>query len=220
MSKYFSLSQKKIINKEQAGLLMSIGNKRVKNMIGNVSILEKYIVDLEYRSIMDKMFEDILSGKIVEPALQSDRLIVYTDGACSGNGKKNASAGSGVFFAQGDTRNICEKVPGEQTNNRGELYAILLAIRAIDEPMMIYSDSMYSINCSVKWVGGWIKKNWKKSDGKDVKNREIIEEIYNLMQEKDVKFKHIKCQHDSKKTDVHSMGNKGADELAVAGAKK
>ncbi|KAJ3009913.1 UNVERIFIED_CONTAM: Ribonuclease H1, partial [Siphonaria sp. JEL0065] len=52
----------------------------------------------------------------------TQRLTIYTDGACGGNGKRNARGGIGVFFGEGDTRNISEPLPGPvQTNNRAEL---------------------------------------------------------------------------------------------------
>jgi ribonuclease HI len=56
---------------------------------------------------------------------------VYTDGACSKNGTRNASAGIGVFFGENDSRNISAKLLGKQTNNLAELTAIVQAHAAI-----------------------------------------------------------------------------------------
>ncbi len=42
---------------------------------------------------------------------------VYTDGACSNNGRENAKAGIGIFLGQDDPRNVCEPVEGKQSNN-------------------------------------------------------------------------------------------------------
>ena len=50
---------------------------------------------------------------------------VYTDGACSNNGKKNALSGIGIFFGIDDNRNISKKIEGKQTNNTAELSAII-----------------------------------------------------------------------------------------------
>ena len=52
-------------------------------------------------------------------------LKVYTDGACSNNGKLNAKAGFGVYFGKNDSRNISKRVIGKQTNNVAELLAII-----------------------------------------------------------------------------------------------
>ena len=50
---------------------------------------------------------------------------VYTDGACSNNGKSNALAGIGIFFDINDNRNLSKKIEGKQTNNTAELSAII-----------------------------------------------------------------------------------------------
>ena len=41
---------------------------------------------------------------------------VFTDGACSNNGKPNAKAGLGVYFSEKDPRNVSKRVIGKQTN--------------------------------------------------------------------------------------------------------
>ncbi|OMH81867.1 Ribonuclease H [Zancudomyces culisetae] len=56
---------------------------------------------------------------------------VYTDGACSGNGKGGSQAGLGVFFGDGDPRNLSERLQGPQTNNRAELMKHVLGHSAI-----------------------------------------------------------------------------------------
>ena len=78
---------------------------------------------------------------------------VYTDGACTNNGKPDARAGFGIWFGEDDTRNTSEFFTGPQTNNRAELLAIIKALtilrKEIEEgrPIMVYSDSSYSIRC-------------------------------------------------------------------------
>jgi len=47
--------------------------------------------------------------------------VIYTDGACPNNGKDGARAGIGVWFGRNDPRNISERCPGDQTNNRAEM---------------------------------------------------------------------------------------------------
>ena len=87
---------------------------------------------------------------------------IYTDGACSNNGKKTAKAGIGVYIE--DICNISERLIGLQTNQRAELYAILKSLQLINieeyKTINIYSDSQYSINCITKWIYGWLKNNW------------------------------------------------------------
>ena len=58
---------------------------------------------------------------------------VYTDGACSNNGKPDAKAGFGVYFGENDNRNLSETFTGPQTNNRAELLAIIRALTILRE---------------------------------------------------------------------------------------
>ncbi|KAL7278878.1 hypothetical protein ACG7TL_006709 [Trametes sanguinea] len=60
-----------------------------------------------------------LTKEIIEDESGWD--VVYSDGACKGNGKVGAIAGIGVWWAENYPRNLAERCPGFQTNNRAEL---------------------------------------------------------------------------------------------------
>ena len=60
-------------------------------------------------------------------------IYVYTDGACSNNGRPNAKAGLGVFFGDGDSRNVYKRIVGKQTNNVAELSAIIEAYHILEK---------------------------------------------------------------------------------------
>ena len=72
---------------------------------------------------------------------------VFTDGACSNNGKQNAKAGIGVFFEENDPRNVSRRVDGKQTNNTAELTAIVVVFDILRKDIeqgkniIIHSDS-------------------------------------------------------------------------------
>ena len=71
---------------------------------------------------------------------------------------------------------------------------------------------MYSINCITKWVKGWKKNGWKDSK-KDVKNKDLIDNIDKIYS----KYNHIHFNHveaHTNKTDIHSICNDKADKLA------
>ena len=143
-------------------------------------------------------------------------IYIYTDGACKNNGKKNAIAGIGVYSE--NVYNISEKIEGRQTNQRAELYAILKALELtkIDDysTVYIYTDSLYSINCITKWIYGWINNGWLDKKKKPVKNKDIIQPIYNIYKKySNIRFIHIEAH--TNKTDIHSLGNAKADELAT-----
>ena len=78
---------------------------------------------------------------------------VYTDGACSKNGTRAASAGIGIYFGENDPRNVSEKLLGKQTNNLAELTAIVKTYAIIRPDLLsgkkvaIVTDSEYAIKC-------------------------------------------------------------------------
>ena len=156
---------------------------------------------------------------------EGDWVMVYTDGACPNNGKGGARAGIGVWWNYGHKHNVSERVKGEkQTNNVGEIQAIVRAIRLACEmknvrKLQINTDSEFTINSVTKWMSGWKKKGWRKADGKEVANKEdfmILDEV--LQKAKDIEKVEIKWQHVRGHAGVE--GNEEADKLAVAGAMK
>jgi ribonuclease HI len=140
---------------------------------------------------------------------------VYTDGACTGNGKPHAKAGIGIYFGENDSRNVSECVIGKQTNNTAELGAILKLYYIIKDDILankkiaIITDSVYAIRC-VTTYGKKCSLNWNK----DIPNKEIVKQAYELYKDKiNVKFIHI-LGH-TKNTDIHTVGNRNADLLAT-----
>lgn len=140
---------------------------------------------------------------------------VYTDGACSNNGKNNASAGIGIYFGIDDKRNVSKKIEGKQTNNTAELTAIIETYSIIENDIVngkkiaIVSDSEYAIRCVSSYGEKCCKKGWNV----DIPNKELVKTAYELYKEhSNVKFMHIRAHTNNK--DVHSFGNDNADKLA------
>jgi ribonuclease HI len=104
-------------------------------------------------------------GSGAQTSAPADAIHVWTDGACSGNPGR---AGLGVVVV-GDgpgQREISEYL-GEATNNIAELTAILRGLQAVSDrnrPVIVYSDSAYSI--------GLLTKSWKAK-----KNVELVDEL-------------------------------------------
>ena len=140
---------------------------------------------------------------------------VYTDGACSNNGKENALSGIGIFFGINDNRNISKKIEGKQTNNIAELTAIIETYLIIENDIIhgkkiaIVSDSEYAIKC----VSSYGEKCSKKCWNIDIPNKELVKIAYELYKDKpNIKFIHVKAHTNN--TDIHSLGNDYADKLA------
>ena len=105
----------------------------------------------------------ILSIENIHP----DPITVYTDGACSNNGRKNARAGIGIYFGQNDSRNVSCICPGKQTNNVAELTSIIKTYFILEKEInedksyvLIVSDSN-AIRHALRLVKNVPQKNGK-----------------------------------------------------------
>ena len=147
-------------------------------------------------------------------------IIVYTDGACIHNGKPNAKAGIGVYFAKDDPRNLSKPVDGKQTNNTAELGAIWEAYKILKKEIevdkknvLIYSDSQYAIRCCTTYGSKVAAMNPESEKAKQVPNYAIVIKMYNKFKGlRNVRFQHIRAHTGAQ--DIHSRGNDEADRLA------
>ena len=95
-------------------------------------------------------------------------IVIYTDGACINNGKPNAKAGWGIYISEYSDKNAYGIVEGKQSNNTGELTAIIKAYEAFEDeinnntPITIYSDSIYAIRCCTTYGEKCEKRCWIK----------------------------------------------------------
>ena len=102
------------------------------------------------------------------------------------------------------------------TNNMGELKAVLDLFEATasrpEAKLRVYCDSQYVINSLTKWMPGWKKKGWKKSDGKPVLNRDLLEALDQALTGRDYEFIWVKGHAG------HELNEK-ADSLANGAAR-
>ena len=146
---------------------------------------------------------------------------VFTDGACSSNGRPGAKAGYAVWFPDHLRLSMSERLPSTepQTNQRAEMSAIHKAAMILeengfhDENIVIYTDSEYCINCLTKWMPGWVSRGWKTSAGSDVLHRDLIEDTSKrLAKFKSYRFVHVKA-HTGGEDDI-SKQNDAVDRMA------
>lgn len=126
-----------------------------------------------------------------------DEVIIYTDGACSGNPGKG---GWGAILMYGEHRKEISGGELETTNNRMELTAPIEALKLLKKPcnVKIYSDSAYLVNAFLQgWIYNWQKNGWKTSDKKDVKNRELWEQIYKFTKIHKIEWIKVKGHSDN-----------------------
>lgn len=144
---------------------------------------------------------------------EKKNVLLYTDGACSGN------PGPGGYGAILIFKGIEKEISGGEistTNNKMEITAVVEGLKVLKEPcnVTVYSDSAYVVNSiEKKWVYSWKSNNWIKADKKKVKNIELWEELLRLMNFHNVKFVKVKGHADNEY-------NNRCDRLAVSETNK
>ena len=125
-----------------------------------------------------------------------DKVIIYTDGACSGN---PGPGGWGSILMMGENRKEISGGKKDTTNNVMELTAVIEALKLLKRPCKVdlYSDSAYVVNAFLQnWIWGWIKNSWKNSNKEEVKNKELWQELFSLTKIHDVTFHKVKGHAD------------------------
>ncbi|MBX9257962.1 ribonuclease HI [Desmonostoc muscorum CCALA 125] len=140
-----------------------------------------------------------------QPTIQS----IYTDGACTGN-PGPGGWGVVVYFSDGSIHEMGDASP-HTTNNKMEMQAAIAALEFLQtsqqaQPITLYTDSEYLINCVTKWVKGWKNKGWKKTDGKPVQNQDLLETLDELNSQQ-VKWQYVKGHSGN-------IGNERCDAIA------
>ncbi len=145
----------------------------------------------------------------MEKANAKKEVILYTDGACSGNPGVGGYAG---ILMYGDAKLEYNGSERETTNNRMEVLAVIVGLKRLKYPCKVdvYSDSAYTVNAFQNgWIYGWMKNGWKKADGKAVLNVDLWEQLYELTKTHEVVFHKVAGHADNE-------FNNRCDELARA----
>ena len=116
---------------------------------------------------------------------------LYTDGACLGN---PGPGGYAALLRWQDTEKVVQGGAHETTNNRMELSAVIAGLSALNRSVAVdvYSDSKYVIDGIERYISNWIKKGWRTAAGKPVKNQDLWEELWALVQHHSVTWHWVK----------------------------
>ena len=137
---------------------------------------------------------------------------VYTDGACSGNGKEGA-IGGWAFCVIGENDELIHGESGAEvntTNNRMEFTAMLRALQWTEKKLNdnfieYYTDSALLYNTLTQWIEGWKNNGWKRKTG-EIKNLDLVKQLYKYSNKN---FNHVRGHHGDK-------WNEWCDRAAVA----
>ena len=119
-----------------------------------------------------------------------DDIIVYTDGACSGNPGKGGWAA--LIISQQDEE-IISGSEKETTNNRMELMAVIKSLLKIkSNKINIFTDSKYVKNGIEDWIHKWKQNGWMTANKQPVKNKDLWVELDKLRENKIINWKWVK----------------------------
>jgi ribonuclease HI len=136
----------------------------------------------------------------------NDTVVIYTDGACSGN--PGPGGWGSVLMYNGHRRELSGGDPST-TNNRMEMTAVIEALEALKRScrIVIHTDSTYVMKGMTEWMGNWKRRGWKTADRKPVKNVDLWQRLDQAIERHAVEWRWVRG---------HSgvPENERADELA------
>ena len=147
------------------------------------------------------------------------KVIIYTDGACSGN---PGNGGWGVILLcdvldkNGKKQVFKKKISGGEkntTNNKMELTAVIegLSNLKVKCDVEIFTDSKYVMEGATKWMNNWIKNNWRTADKKPVKNIELWQKLNELLLKHKITWHWVKGHaNDTLNNEVDALARKEA----------
>lgn len=144
---------------------------------------------------------------------EQKHVILYTDGACIGN---PGSGGYGVILKYKERRRELAGGYRLTTNNRMELMAAIIGLRALKErcKVTLYSDSEYLVTAmSEGWPKRWRAHGWRRGKNQKALNSDLWKELLRLCELHDIEFKWVKG-HDG------NPENERCDHLAVCAAQQ
>jgi len=139
------------------------------------------------------------------------RVVIYTDGACSGN---PGPGGWGAVLIAGRHRKELAGAEAATTNNRMELLAAISALEALKGPSIVevHTDSQYLRDGVTRWIHGWKRNGWRTADKKPVKNVELWQRLDAAQGRHEVSWHWVRGH-------AGDALNERADELARAAIK-
>jgi ribonuclease HI len=141
----------------------------------------------------------------------SDKVEIYTDGACSGNPGKG---GWGAVLLYKEHKKEISGFKKETTNNQMELMAVIEALKILKKSfqVIVYTDSSYVKDGITQWIFNWKKNGWKTANKKPVKNLELWQDLDNIASKHQITWQWVRGHSGNKYNEI-------ADMLAVGAIK-
>lgn len=199
--------------------------------------MDKYIIKIDEHLTSFKSISDAKKHKslIIETSVKVENvnmvvntttntivpIICFTDGSTFGNNGPShlRKAGYSCIFPDYIDKSVAYELKGDKTNNRSEIMAVIEAFiisHEIDPTnrrhLIVHTDSELVVNSITKWMSGWKRRGWIKSDGKPVMNKDLLKILDEHMQIRNIIVKHVRAH--TGKNDYASHWNNVADKLA------
>ncbi|MBF0256042.1 MAG: ribonuclease HI [Gammaproteobacteria bacterium] len=143
----------------------------------------------------------------------SERIEIYTDGACKGN---PGPGGWGALLRFKDAEKQLYGGVADTTNNRMELTAVICALQALKRPcaVRITTDSQYVKNGISSWIKGWKRNGWRTASKQPVKNIELWQALDAEVAKHQVEWAWVKGHSGHPENELaDQLANKGIAEL-------
>ncbi|MDG1250230.1 MAG: ribonuclease HI [Gammaproteobacteria bacterium] len=143
----------------------------------------------------------------------TDRVEIFTDGACKGN--PGPGGWGALLRINGQSKELKGSEP-ETTNNRMEMQAVISALESLKKPCMVQltTDSKYVLDGVKSWMPNWKKRGWKTASKAPVKNKDLWMQIDVLVQAHDIEWAWVKGHSGHVENErVDQLANDAIDEM-------
>ena len=133
--------------------------------------------------------------------MTQEKIIIYTDGGCSPNPGFGGWAAVLISPSHDNYKKEISGAEADSTNNRMELTAVIMALKALNNPsdVEIHTDSKYVKNAFTEgWLTNWVRNGWKSSSKKAVKNIDLWKELLCLSEKHAIEWKWVKGHSNNK----------------------
>lgn len=198
----------------------------IKNNITLDFFIKKDKVDICLDNKKDTSNINISNNSDKVFKVNKNNIYVFTDGSTINNGKKNSKGGIGIYFSQYENLNHKESSKDNKiTNNTCEIKACIKAIEIlitnnlVNKQIFLYTDSEYTKKSITIWCKSWEKNGWLNKKKQPIKNKLLIQTLYNYYKLYKIQFIHVRS-HTQEPKDKKSKeyfewyGNMMADKLA------
>ena len=144
-------------------------------------------------------------------------VVIYTDGACSGN--PGPGGWGAVLIAGARERDLWGGEPAT-TNNRMELTAAIEALEALKKPCIVdlHTDSQYLRQGITQWIQGWKVRGWRTADRSPVKNEDLWRRLDTARNRHEVRWHWVKGHSGHPLNErADALARRGIEELREAG---